>query len=256
MKNVISVMMVVLLVGCGATNKVTNKMEDSIYKKWELSSLDGKQVRENQPLYLELTKDKKVSGFVGCNRVTGSFEIKNKTQIRFTQLATTRMMCSQSEMELERKLIELLNSVDNFNLENRKLMLQIGKKAPQVIFDEMDSCKIVNKYWKLIKLNGSDVKMLDNQEKEQHFILRSDSTISGFTGCNSFNGQYEHADGNKLKFKSNMAMTMRMCPELSIDESAFLKVFELAENYTLNGDTLSLLNGENAVLAVFEAVYF
>lgn len=30
--------------------------------------------------------------------------------------------------------------------------------------------------------------MAENQEKEQYFILKSDGTVSGFAGCNQFNG--------------------------------------------------------------------
>jgi heat shock protein HslJ len=55
---------------------------------------------------------------------------------------------------------------------------------------------------------------------------------------------------------SQMASTMKACPDVNVDESAFLKVFELTDNYTINDDTLRLNVGRRAPLAVFEAVYF
>ena len=256
MKNLICLMSVVFLVSCGSGNKVNKAAEDSIYKKWELSILDGNKVIEDQPIYLELTEDNKVSGFTGCNRLNGSYVIENKTQIRFNQLASTRMACSPAAMELEQKVLELLNTTDNFTIDKGKLMLNIGRRAPLAVFVEMSDNEIVNKYWKLIKLDGKDVKMSANQEREQYFTLRSDSSVMGFAGCNNFNGQYELISGNKIKFNQNMAMTMRACPDLDIDESAMMQVFALTDNYTITGDTLSLFVGKRAALAVFEAVYF
>ena len=47
---------------------------------------------------------------------------------------------------------------------------------------------------------------------------------------------------------------MRACPDVDVNESEFLEVFELADNYTINGTILSLNVGRRASLAVFESV--
>jgi heat shock protein HslJ len=60
-------------------------------------------------------------------------------------------------------------------------------------------------------------------------------------------------EGNRIRFK-NMAVTMRACPDVDVNESEFLEVFELADNYTINGTILSLNVGRRAPLAVFESV--
>ncbi len=179
-----------------------------------------------------------------------------KTQIKFNQLGTTRMMCPEMEMALESQVLELLNSADNFTIDSGKLMLNIGRRAPLATFYVMSENGIVNKYWKLTKLEGDAVQMAVNQEREQYFILRSDGSISGFAGCNQFNGQYELINGNHISFKDNMAMTLQACPDVDVDESAFMKVFSLTDSYTIDGDTLSLNEGERVSIAVFEAIYF
>ena len=69
------------------------------------------------------------------------------------------------------------------------------------------------------------------------------------------NGEYTLEEGNRIRF-SNMAVTMKACPDVGVNEKEFLKVFELADNYTIQDDTLSLNVGRRAPLAVFEAVYF
>ena len=98
--------------------------------------------------------------------------------------------------------------------------------------------------------------MTANQEKEQYFILKSEGTINGFAGCNQFNGTFKLEDGNRIHFNENMAVTMKICPDVNIKESDFLEVFTLADNYTINGNTLNLNVGRRAPLAVFEAVDF
>ena len=256
MKYITSIVLAVLLISCQTGNKVKKTDKNAIHKRWELSVIDGRQVSSNLPIYIELTEDNKVSGFTGCNRLTGTYVIENESQIKFNQLATTRMACPEMEMTLESKVLELLNTADNFTIDSGKLMLNIGRRSPLATFFEMSDHEIVNKYWKLIILEGDTVQMAINQEREQYFLLRSDGSISGFAGCNHFNGQYELTEGNRISFNENMAMTLKACPDVDIDESAFMEVFGLTDNYTIEDDILSLSVGKRAPIAVFEAVYF
>lgn len=115
--------------------------------------------------------------------------------------------------------------------------------------------EIVNKYWKLITLEGQPVTMAENQEREVFFTMKTaDNKVTGFAGCNNFFGTYTLDKGWRVRF-SQMGSTMMACPDLKWSESEFLKVFELTDNYTLRNDTLSLNVGRRAPLAVFAAVY-
>ena len=98
--------------------------------------------------------------------------------------------------------------------------------------------------------------MAENQEREIFFVLKTnDNTVSGFAGCNSITGEYELEDGNIIRF-NNMGITMMFCPDVDVNETEFMEVFELADNYTIHNDTLELNVAKRAPLAVFEAVYF
>src|SRR5690606_5081087 len=139
-----------------------------------------------------------------------------------------------------------------------KLSLNKAKRAPLAEFKkaEMDNEPIVGKYWKLKTLEGQDVKMADNQEREIYFTLQSqENRVTGFAGCNTVNGEYTLEEGNRIRF-TGMITTLKACPDVDFNESAFLKVFEIADNYTIVDDVLSLNVGRRAPLAVFEAVYF
>lgn len=145
-------------------------------------------------------------------------------------------------------------TVEPMEIKNIKIMETI--KEGKSIFVRAKDNEIVNKYWKLKTLDGKPVKMAKNQEREQYFTLKSDGTVSGFAGCNQFNGQYKLEDGNRIRFNENLAMTMKSCLDLELNESEFMEVFQLTDNYTINGDILNLNVGRRAPLAVFEAVYF
>lgn len=113
---------------------------------------------------------------------------------------------------------------------------------------------IVGTHWKLIKLEGQDVKVAKNQEKEIYFTLEADGNqVQGFAGCNTLNGTYALEDGQRIRF-SQMSVTLRACPDVAVDESQYLQVFELADNYTINDGELALNVGRRAPLAVFKAV--
>lgn len=254
MKYIIGILLASVLVSCKTVKNT--EIQDITNIKWELSILDGNQVSVDSPIYIVLTEDNKVNGFIGCNSLAGNYTIKNDTQITFNQLGTTRMGCEEKKMALESQMLKLLNSVNYFTIDNGKLILKTGESEPLATFCEMNDNEIVNKYWKLIELDGQEVQMADNQEREQYFMLKSDGSITGFAGCNHFNGEYELFEGNRISMNKNMAMTLMLCPDVDVDESAFLNVFELTDNYTIKDKILSLNVGKRMPLAVFKVVYF
>ena len=134
-------------------------------------------------------------------------------------------------------------------------MVTVGCNSTKNTSLKTENNSITEKYWKLNILEGKKVTMAKNQEREIYFTLKTDQNrVTGFAGCNAFSGEYSIEDGNRIRFK-NMAITMMACPDVAVNESEFLEVFELADNYTINNDVLSLNVGRRSPLAVFEAVY-
>lgn len=114
--------------------------------------------------------------------------------------------------------------------------------------------RIVEKYWKLKILDGQTIEMAENQEREMYFTLKADENrVTGFSGCNTFSGSYALDNVNRIRF-THMASTMKACPDVEVDEPKFLEVFELTDNYTVDGEMLSLNVGRRTPLAVFEVV--
>ncbi|MER7517014.1 META domain-containing protein [Streptomyces sp. NPDC126499] len=69
---------------------------------------------------LAFGKDGRLSGSLGCNRVSAPATISGKT-ITLGAIATTRMICTGPQMELETKLYEALDGPLTYRLDHRTL---------------------------------------------------------------------------------------------------------------------------------------
>ncbi|HEX7365549.1 MAG TPA: copper resistance protein NlpE N-terminal domain-containing protein [Pelobium sp.] len=114
---------------------------------------------------------------------------------------------------------------------------------------------IVEKYWKLVELNGRPIAPPAEGQREAYLILKAlNKQAAGNGGCNGFGATYDIQSGNRIHF-SNILSTMMACPNLD-DEQELFKVLEKADNYSYSNDTLTLNKARMAPLAKFVAVYF
>lgn len=112
---------------------------------------------------------------------------------------------------------------------------------------------ITEKRWKLVELRGQPVPA---SSREPYLILKvEDNRAHGSTGCNSFGGTYTlNEEASRISF-GQIAMTQMFCADAMETEKAFTEVLEQADNYSLNGDHMTLNRARMAPLARFEAVY-
>ena len=108
-------------------------------------------------------------------------------------------------------------------------------------------------YWKLTELMGKPVALSENNKKDIHIILKKeDNSVVGFSGCNTIMGKYELKEGNRITF-SAMASTMMACPDMAT-ETEFNKMLGTVDNYSLNGNIMTLNKAKMAPMARFEVV--
>jgi heat shock protein HslJ len=99
---------------------------------WKLVELNGKPVaaasRRREP-HLRLSPEgKTLQGSGGCNTMRGGYQL-NGGRLRFTQIATTRMACSDPFMSQEREFLKALEDTDSFKLSGDKLELHGGGRS-------------------------------------------------------------------------------------------------------------------------------
>jgi heat shock protein HslJ len=118
--------------------------------------------------------------------------------------------------------------------------------------DTLSTAELGNTYWKLTELDGELVVTAENQ-REMKLTLRGENKVTGFGGCNSFFGSYEH-DEASLSF-SQLAATRMFCAESMDKESLFMKSLSAVKTYKIIGQTLQFFDADGKLLARFEAVY-
>ena len=96
---------------------------------WMLAELDGKPAApgEGKPVHLVLHKKGKLSGFAGCNQVTGTY-IAQQGAMQFTPAATTMKMCSQPVMQQEQAFLAALKATTAYQVNGNTLELLNGDK--------------------------------------------------------------------------------------------------------------------------------
>lgn len=141
------------------------------------------------------------------------------------------------------------NQLVQLDLTGKPIMSEM---ASRYILKKEDNA-VVEKYWKLVELNGKPVQGPAEGEREVHLILKANGNVQGNGGCNGFGGKYELQAGNRIKF-SQVFSTKMACPNLDT-ENQFFEVLNTADNYTVVNDTLSLNKARMAPLAKFVAVY-
>lgn len=113
----------------------------------------------------------------------------------------------------------------------------------------MEDKLITDRKWKLIELGGKPVADKINGKEPFIELQTSDSRYTGTGGCNGLGGSFKLEDNGRIKFDQGMS-TMMACENMEI-ERGLNKALINADNYTLNGDTLSLNKARMAPLARF-----
>jgi len=106
--------------------------------------------------------------------------------------------------------------------------------------------------WTLVELGDRRIKLSPESKRKPYLLLgRTGRKASGFGGCNNFHGSYEVKAGDRIRF-SNLASTLMSCPSMNVERD-FLKALELADSYTVKGNTLKLYKARLGELATLKA---
>jgi heat shock protein HslJ len=92
---------------------------------WGLTQLGDQQVAtpaDAREIHLVLhSANQRVSGFSGCNRITGGYVLEGES-LRFDQMAGTLMACSQ-DMDLEKRFLAMFSQVKRWEISGETLRL-------------------------------------------------------------------------------------------------------------------------------------
>jgi heat shock protein HslJ len=100
--------------------------------------------------------------------------------------------------------------------------------------------------WDLNTLNGKVLDMNDFTTRLPFLVFDKNGMLSGSTGCNKISGNYELKKSELILTPG--AMTRMACQ--GNGESLFLDALNRIRNCKIEGDKLTLLNGETEIMTM------
>jgi copper homeostasis protein (lipoprotein) len=115
----------------------------------------------------------------------------------------------------------------------------------------MTTSELFGTRWELTRLGDEPIVLAENQRAPNLVLYSKDHRVSGFGGCNRFNGSFE-IDGRSITF-SPMAATMMACIPGGDTERAFLAALGKVTSFLKTAHHLEFLDGDGTIVARFEA---
>jgi heat shock protein HslJ len=168
---------------------------------WTVISIGGAATIDGAQPTMTFVPDGTVSGTTGCNQYSGSFRTDGD-RITVVQMSSTAMMCEGDTGAQERGFTSGLSGATTWRLaENGNLELSgvtqivaepIGPDGPP---ETLPLTELPGTSWVLTEMGGT----ADFADIVPTLEFGGDGTVSGFAGCNTFNGTYT-VDGAGLTF--------------------------------------------------------
>ncbi len=226
--------------------------KETLSGDWAIETVLGKKaVGETAPYIKFVPGENRIYGNNGCNILNGSYTSSyiDKT-ISFSHLATTMMMCGQSNLT-DVEIGEALGLTVKYTVEKSKDSESIlrfydasGREVMQLMHRDFH---FLDGTWAVIAIDGEKVNIegmkvaLDVDEKKMH----------GNTGCNIINGELETDmdAANSISF-SKIGMTRMACPDSGWETRMTMALEEAVTAEKINTDEIAFLgsNGREVML--------
>lgn len=236
-KVIVSLGMAVLLLSCGSVKNVMTLSD--LEGEWNIIELNGTAIvpapEQPFPSIGFSTKDGRVYGNSGCNRLMGTIDINAKPgKIDLGQLGSTRMMCP--DMTLERNVLSALAQVKRYRkLDDGNLALCGSSKRPILVLQKKDAQAmpfVLNGRWEVEQVGGMSVPQ--GMEKQPFLEFNtSEKRLHGNAGCNIINGAFEleEVEGTNPKLTFGQVIsTMMACPDMEV-ESQILQALNSVKSF-------------------------
>jgi heat shock protein HslJ len=193
----------------------------------------------------------KLTGESGCNRYNTTYEASDSSMTIGPNIAATVRACPPRQTAVEQAYLDRLPRTASYTIDGSTLTLADADGAALLEYQATDSAQGILGEWNTTSYyTGNAVtSVVGGVTLTAEFDT---GTISGNTGCNSFNGPYR-VDGDSIEI-GPLASTLAACPneELQQQEQAYLAALELATTFEITGNRLDLFRPGHTFAATFE----
>jgi heat shock protein HslJ len=193
-----------------------NKPLEGTY--WRATELAGKPTPAQDPereAHLQFQSGR-VSGSDGCNRITGSFQLKTD-KVTFGQMAGTQMACINTG-DTEGPFHDALKNAARLTITNDRLELFDDKGTRLAAFVARAPAQagarapgLAGTSWQLVKFQGSDDTTLTPDHPANYTIeFGTGGQFNARFDCNRGRGTWKSSGPSQLEF-GPLALTRMMC---------------------------------------------
>ncbi|MCP4358634.1 MAG: META domain-containing protein [Chloroflexi bacterium] len=195
------------------------------------------------------SKDGRLSGSSGCNNYTSSYTVEGENLTISEQMTVTRRACPPEIGEQENAYLAALLQAATYRIEGDRLQIRDAGGSLLADYIAAPLVSLTSGTWVVTTYNvGNDAVSSVINGMRLTAVFGEDDSLSGFGGCNSYNGSYT-TDGNNIAI-GPLATTLMACAQNVMQmETAYLTALQSAVTYQISGDTLQL-HDDNGALAV------
>ncbi|MES2847650.1 MAG: META domain-containing protein [Bacteroidota bacterium] len=248
---------------CGDTKKVTGdntKKVDSTTailfgKEWKLTELWEKKIASDSEIVIAFTpgQPNKVSGYTGCRKMNGSFELSNTSpyNITFSPLATIGFTCFDKKANLlDAKFLYIFPVVTRWYIYNENELTLFSKETKIATFTSKKPSSTeelkLNGTWELNYISGPRIAfdgLFPNKKPTIIFDFPKEEAY-GNGSCNGYSVKVK-VDGNKINFGDALS-TMMACD--GNGEPVYFKTLKTVTSYSIDDNTLTMIMNDIAVM--------
>jgi heat shock protein HslJ len=188
-----------------------------------------------------------VGGTSACNHYGGELTLSGD-RVAIGAMTMTEMGCDLPIMEAESRYIVALAAVDRWTRADEALTLAGDNVELTYRFvAPTPDADLTGTAWRLDGLVDGDA-VSSTMGDPATLVLRDDGTLSGTTGCRTFDGAYE-LEGGAVRV-IQLVNDDRACPDLRQQDEHVLAVLGGGFGYAIDGERLTLSAGRLGLLYV------
>ena len=229
--------------GPGAPGIVKSVLEGTSWRAIELAGKPVPPPKEKRDATLVFHTGDRVSGFDGCNSLTGGYTLTDNGGITFGQAAATQKACLDSP-ETERGFRAALKSASRWRIDGSRLELYDAAGARVAVFasGSQPSQPVANVLqgtrWQLVVFQGSDGTKLTPDDRGKYTIeFDAGGRLNARVDCNRGRGTWK-SNGPQLEF-GPLALTRAACPPGSLHDR-IVKQWTYIRSYVMKDGHLFL----------------
>jgi heat shock protein HslJ len=234
----------------GAASAAPGVPDQVVGQEWRLVSYQGADGQTTDTtalgITIEVAADGTVSGFGGCNRYRGTFQVAADGTITPGPIASTKVACADAnKTQWETRYFAALQSVSQYRVSGAQVQLLFDKGAGILTFAPAapgaGQPAALAGLWTLVSYQGADGQTADVRANDITIRFAADGTVSGSGGCNVYGGTYT-ADAAGTLTLSQVIATLRACLDQNKTdwETRYFAALQTVSAYKLTGDQLHL----------------